>query len=78
MGFGVAEDGKRSIVRTEAGPSTAAGRTRPRRTRAAAVLFDRDGTLIHDVPYNGDPRDRADAARRKPSIGCATPASGSG
>jgi HAD superfamily hydrolase (TIGR01662 family) len=19
------------------------------------VLFDRDGTLIHDVPYNGDP-----------------------
>lgn len=20
-----------------------------------AVLFDRDGTLIHDVPYNGDP-----------------------
>lgn len=22
----------------------------------AAVLFDRDGTLIHDVPYNRDPR----------------------
>jgi histidinol-phosphate phosphatase family protein len=22
---------------------------------AKAVLFDRDGTLIHDVPYNGDP-----------------------
>ena len=22
----------------------------------AAVLFDRDGTLIVDVPYNGDPR----------------------
>ncbi|HET9258047.1 MAG TPA: glycosyltransferase, partial [Pseudonocardiaceae bacterium] len=21
----------------------------------AAVLFDRDGTLVHDVPYNGDP-----------------------
>lgn len=21
-----------------------------------AVLFDRDGTLVHDVPYNGDPR----------------------
>ena len=20
-----------------------------------AVLFDRDGTLIRDVPYNGDP-----------------------
>jgi HAD superfamily hydrolase (TIGR01662 family) len=24
-------------------------------SRPAAVLFDRDGTLIHDVPYNGDP-----------------------
>ena len=20
-----------------------------------AVLFDRDGTLVHDVPYNADP-----------------------
>lgn len=20
-----------------------------------AILFDRDGTLIHEVPYNGDP-----------------------
>jgi len=25
------------------------------RVRPAAVLFDRDGTLIVDVPYNGDP-----------------------
>ncbi|MFG2576396.1 D-glycero-alpha-D-manno-heptose-1,7-bisphosphate 7-phosphatase [Streptomyces sp. NPDC048481] len=24
-------------------------------TRLAAVLFDRDGTLLEDVPYNGDP-----------------------
>jgi histidinol-phosphate phosphatase family protein len=24
-------------------------------TRPAAVLFDRDGTLVRDVPYNGDP-----------------------
>jgi HAD superfamily hydrolase (TIGR01662 family) len=23
--------------------------------RLRAVLFDRDGTLVHDVPYNGDP-----------------------
>ena len=21
-----------------------------------AVLFDRDGTVVHDVPYNGDPQ----------------------
>jgi HAD superfamily hydrolase (TIGR01662 family) len=25
------------------------------RRRPAAVLFDRDGTLVEDVPYNGDP-----------------------
>jgi histidinol-phosphate phosphatase family protein len=30
-------------------------RARPWPPRPAAVLFDRDGTLIHDVPYNGDP-----------------------
>jgi histidinol-phosphate phosphatase family protein len=28
---------------------------RPDRTPPAAVLFDRDGTLVVDVPYNGDP-----------------------
>jgi histidinol-phosphate phosphatase family protein len=32
---------------------------RPRRPAGGgwpgAVLFDRDGTLVHDVPYNGDP-----------------------
>ncbi|HZB51547.1 MAG TPA: HAD family hydrolase, partial [Mycobacteriales bacterium] len=28
---------------------------RPRPAPGLAVLFDRDGTLIHDVPYNGDP-----------------------
>jgi HAD superfamily hydrolase (TIGR01662 family) len=26
-----------------------------RRSPFAAVLFDRDGTIVHDVPYNGDP-----------------------
>jgi D-glycero-D-manno-heptose 1,7-bisphosphate phosphatase len=26
-----------------------------RRGHVAAVLFDRDGTLVEDVPYNGDP-----------------------
>ncbi len=33
-----------------------ADRGRAPRTIAAAVLFDRDGTLVVDVPYNGDPR----------------------
>jgi D-glycero-D-manno-heptose 1,7-bisphosphate phosphatase len=42
-------------VHTEAVSPAWSGRARPSRTRAAAVLFDRDGTLIHDVPYNGDP-----------------------
>ncbi|GAA2566185.1 hypothetical protein GCM10010424_04540 [Streptomyces lienomycini] len=27
----------------------------PAGNRVKAVLFDRDGTLVHDVPYNGDP-----------------------
>jgi histidinol-phosphate phosphatase family protein len=27
----------------------------PTSGRPRAVLFDRDGTLVHDVPYNGDP-----------------------
>ncbi|CAL9336131.1 Phosphoglycolate phosphatase [Nocardiopsis dassonvillei] len=37
-----------------------------RRTALRAVLFDRDGTLVEDVPYNGDPervRPRTGAAR---------------
>lgn len=29
--------------------------TRAPRALPAAILFDRDGTLVHDVPYNGDP-----------------------
>jgi histidinol-phosphate phosphatase family protein len=39
--------------------TTAAGhasdRPVPHRAPVAAVLFDRDGTLVEDVPYNGDP-----------------------
>jgi histidinol-phosphate phosphatase family protein len=31
------------------------GRRAPRRDDIQAVLFDRDGTLVHDIPYNGDP-----------------------
>ncbi|MGI8876959.1 MAG: HAD-IIIA family hydrolase [Egibacteraceae bacterium] len=30
-------------------------RARPWPEAPAAVLFDRDGTLVHDEPYNGDP-----------------------
>src|SRR5215210_469010 len=30
-------------------------RVRPWRGLPDAVLFDRDGTLVHDFPYNGDP-----------------------
>ena len=32
-----------------------ARRERPLPAPDFAVLFDRDGTLVHDVPYNGDP-----------------------
>ena len=43
-----------------------------------AVLFDRDGTLVHDVPYNGDPdrvapvEDAAVALRRLRAAGIRT------
>ncbi|MGW9549479.1 HAD-IIIA family hydrolase [Citricoccus zhacaiensis] len=39
--------------------------TGPWPVRPRAVLFDRDGTLVHDVPYNGDPDqvDPVDGAR---------------
>ena len=38
------------------GVSAAADTQAPARVRpVAAVLFDRDGTLVDDVPYNGDP-----------------------
>ena len=46
--------------------------------RPAAVLFDRDGTLVHDVPYNGDPDlvrpvpGAADAVRLLREAGVAT------
>jgi histidinol-phosphate phosphatase family protein len=46
--------------------------------RPAAVLFDRDGTLIHDVPYNADPAlvtalpDAAAALARLRAAGIAT------
>jgi histidinol-phosphate phosphatase family protein len=36
-------------------PSLLADRSRAPRPAPAAVLLDRDGTLVADVPYNGDP-----------------------
>jgi histidinol-phosphate phosphatase family protein len=36
-------------------PRLLADRERAPKPRPAAILFDRDGTLITDVPYNGDP-----------------------
>lgn len=39
----------------ESGPGPAAAGAVPPRVLFDAVLFDRDGTLVHDVPYNGDP-----------------------
>jgi len=39
----------------------------PREGRPAAVLFDRDGTLVIDVPYNGGP----DRVRPAPGAGAA-------
>ena len=34
----------------------------------AAVLFDRDGTLVHDVPYNGDPAKVDPVATARPAL----------
>jgi HAD superfamily hydrolase (TIGR01662 family) len=49
------------------------GRWRHRRVRRwrpppAAVLFDRDGTLVHDVPYNGDPGRVSPVAAAGPAL----------
>lgn len=43
-------------TRLAAGGPGAPASARARGPRPAAVLFDRDGTLVVDVPYNGDPR----------------------
>jgi histidinol-phosphate phosphatase family protein len=42
-------------ARAPLGGVAAGSAPRVRRTPPAAVLFDRDGTLVADVPYNGDP-----------------------
>jgi len=51
----------RGVLRARGVERVAVGRWRPQadvpvgRWRPEAVLFDRDGTLVVDVPYNGDP-----------------------
>jgi histidinol-phosphate phosphatase family protein len=42
----------RFVLHVAAAPQAGTG---ARRGRVDAVLFDRDGTLVVDVPYNGDP-----------------------
>ncbi|MFE0455754.1 D-glycero-alpha-D-manno-heptose-1,7-bisphosphate 7-phosphatase [Streptomyces sp. NPDC058914] len=42
------------MLPTGTGPATLSPAPLPD-TPVAAVLFDRDGTLVEDVPYNGDP-----------------------
>ena len=41
---------------------------RPWRGLPELVLFDRDGTLVHDVPYNGDPALVAPVAEARESL----------
>ncbi len=43
-----------AMLPTGTGPATLSPAPLPD-TPVAAVLFDRDGTLVEDVPYNGDP-----------------------
>ncbi len=49
--------GAQPLTPGSAGSKDPAGSITPAPTgaRIAGVLFDRDGTLVHDVPYNGDP-----------------------
>jgi D-glycero-D-manno-heptose 1,7-bisphosphate phosphatase len=44
------------------------GRAPLRSVSLAAVLFDRDGTLVHDVPYNGDPAKVDPVATARPAL----------
>lgn len=44
-----------AVAHRLAGQVAARRDRRPWRPVSRAVLFDRDGTLVHDVPYNGDP-----------------------
>ncbi len=43
-------------------------RARPWTGPPELVLFDRDGTLVHDVPYNGDPALVAPVAEARESL----------
>ncbi|MGK5628857.1 D-glycero-alpha-D-manno-heptose-1,7-bisphosphate 7-phosphatase [Streptomyces sp. URMC 123] len=47
--------GARAVDLPPRAPDGAPGGPRPPGRVPGAVLFDRDGTLVEDVPYNGDP-----------------------
>jgi D-glycero-D-manno-heptose 1,7-bisphosphate phosphatase len=47
--------GNKEVDTSDAGAAQPPNSTRTVPTRPRAVLFDRDGTLVRDVPYNGDP-----------------------
>jgi len=49
-------DRRVDAVCTESAACTESGETPRGQVPVAAVLLDRDGTLVHDVPYNGDPQ----------------------
>ena len=51
----LAAEPARPAPRRPSAPSAADPSPLPASGRPAAVLFDRDGTLVADVPYNGDP-----------------------
>jgi histidinol-phosphate phosphatase family protein len=47
--------GRRLLADTARAPAPVVAAPGPAAPRPAAVLLDRDGTLVKDVPYNGDP-----------------------
>lgn len=56
------------VPRGEVLPSSVHGRAPVRSGSVSAVLFDRDGTLVHDVPYNGDPAKVDPVATARPAL----------
>jgi D-glycero-D-manno-heptose 1,7-bisphosphate phosphatase len=49
------QDGESGEEGSRSGAGMAERRTAPNRLRVQAVIFDRDETIVVDVPFNGDP-----------------------